>query len=218
MINEKKDNSYVVCLLVVLIITVGYFFIKYNKNDVIENKQVVDDTFYENNKEQENSVLDDNSSVYHYDLSKRTLVQSVNEGYIEIIVDTKGRAYLSIIGNLSYEENAQIKRNLSSIENEFAFYYPSGYINEIGTQVLQAYQLNLENVLTVYHVSMGNGGSSYFVFIREDGKLSYLSYEIELINIDTPEKIVSVVENSYSKTPYVIDIYGNEFSLYDYIR
>ena len=79
--------------------------------------------------------------------------------------------------------------------------------------------------MTAYYVDVGNGGSSYFVFVKENGTLSYLSYndlvnkgEVNLKNIDNLQNVVSVVENTYTMTPYVISLDGTEVSLYDYIK
>ena len=80
-------------------------------------------------------------------------------------------------------------------------------------------------MLTVYYVHKGNGGFSYFIFVKDNGKLAYLSYdkliydgEIEIKDIDNLENVVSVVDNTYSMTPYVITLDGSEVSLYDYIK
>ena len=162
---------------------------------------------------------------YGYDLSKRTMVQAVRQDNIEVLVDTDGNAYLYMIDDLDNESNMQIKTNLKNIEKQFKTYSPKGYTYIDGSHELKAYKLDISNVLTSYYVHMGNGGFSYFVFIKENGKLSYLSYdkliyngEIELKDIDNLENVVSVVENTYSMTPYVITSDSSEISLYDYIK
>ena len=220
MIYEKQDNShkYMFYFLIALILFIAYFYWKVKEIETNEIHQEINDSVDESQNVQENF------SSYNYNLTKRKEVQSISKDYIEVIVDMEGKAYLSLIGNIDYEENIQIKRSLSSVKESFASYFPEGYVNESGTQLLSAYQLDLEKVLTVYHVSMGNGNSSYFIFVKENGTLAYLDYnlliytgKIEIQNIDELENIISVVENTYSKNPYVIDINGNEFSLYDYI-
>lgn len=69
------------------------------------------------------------------------------------------------------------------------------------------------------------GGSSYFVFIKENVTLSYLSNdsiiynrEINLKNINNLDNVVYDVENTYTMTPYAIDLIGTKISLYDYIK
>ena len=149
----------------------------------------------------------------------------VRQDNIEVLVDTDGNAYLYMIDDLDNESNMQIKTNLKNIEKQFKTYSPKGYTYIDGGNELKAYKLDISNVLTSYYVHMGNGGFSYFVFIKENGKLSYLSYdkliyngEIELKDIDNLENVVSVVENTYSMTPYVITSDSSEISLYDYIK
>ena len=94
-----------------------------------------------------------------------------------------------------------------------------------GSKELKAYKLDIENVLTTYYVHMGNGGFGYFVFVKEDGKISYLSYselinngKIELKVINNLNNVVSVIENIYSMKPYVITSDGRELLLSDYIN
>lgn len=200
---KKGNNSLTLLVIILLIIVLGLAsYIVYDK--VLNNGSM---------------------KSYGYDLSKRTTVQAVRQDTIEILVDTDGNAYLYMIDNVDNESNMQIKTNLKNIEKQFKTYSPKGYTYIDGSHELKAYKLDITNVLTSYYVHMGNGGFSYFVFIKENGKLSYLSYdkliyngEIELKDIDNLENVVSVVENTYSMTPYVITSDSSEISLYDYIK
>lgn len=212
--EQEKNRNGIVVLLVILLIFVlslgGY--IAYDK--VLGSKSD-EYTPTKNNKNQ----------VYSYNLAKRSTVQAVRQNDIEVLVDTDGNAYLYIINNLDNEDNSQIKTNLKNLETKFETYFPKGYTYIDGSTELKAYKLNVTNVLTSYYVHMGNGGFSYFIFVKENGKLSYLSYDkliydgkIELKDIDEIDNVVSVVENTYSMKPYVITSNGNELSLYDYIK
>ena len=214
--ENQKNNSGLVALIIVLCLVVlglgGY--IVYDK--VLSNNPNNSESINENNN---------NNSLYNYNLAKRTTDQAVRQGYIEILVDTDGNAYLYTFGNLDYENDSQLKTNIKNLEKKFETCSPKGYTYIDGSTELKAYKLNLTNVLTTYYVHMGNGGFSYFVFVKEDGKLSYLSYdklinngEIELKNINDLENVVSIVENTYSMTPYAITSNGSEISLYEYIR
>lgn len=201
--GEQKANKVLIFLLVLFIITTFLFggYIIFSRGKTANSDQ--------------------KGSDINYNLTKRTMVQAVREGSIEIVVDTKGNAYLTLIGNLDYEEN--IQKNLINLKGKYNVYFPLNNPEEDGT--LNAYKLEVEKVLTAYYVHMGNGGSSYFVFVKENGMLSYLSYdnlvnlgEVNIKNIDNLRGIVSVIENIYLMTPYAISLDGTEISLYDYIK
>lgn len=200
---KKGNNSLILLVIILLIIVLGLVgYIVYDK--VLNNSSM---------------------KSYRYDLSKRTTVQAVRQDNIEVLVDTDGNSYLYMIDNVDNESNLQIKTNLRNIEMQFKTYSPKGYRYIDGSEELKAYKLDISNVLTVYYVHKGNGGFSYFIFVKENGKLAYLSYdkliydgEIHLKDIENIENVVSVVENTYSMTPYVITLDGSELSLYDYIK
>ncbi len=209
--KNQKNNGGLVALVIILLVLVlclgGY---------------IVYDKVLSNNSEPK---TEDNTAVlYSYDLTKRTTNQATREGYIEVLADTDGNAYLYTSGNLDYETDSQLKANIKKLEEQFETYSPKGY-DSYGSTELKAYKLNMTNVLTTYYVHIGNGGSSYFIFVKENGKLSYLSYdklinngEIELKDADNIENVVAVVENTYTMTPYAITSNGSEISLYDYIK
>ena len=161
---------------------------------------------------------------YNYNLSKRKEHQAVREENIEIFVDTDGNAYLYTIGDVQNISEANIKENLKKLEKEFSIYSPKNYDYYSETSI-KAYKLNISNVLTVYNVGMGNGGFRYFVFLKENGELSYLNYDniiyegqINVKSISNLKNVVSVVDNEYTQTPYAVTIDGNEVSLYEYIK
>ena len=165
-----------------------------------------------------------NASQYKYNLSKRKVHQAVREDYIEIFVDTEGNAYLYTMGNIDNIEDTQIKSNLKNVEKRFSTYSPKDYEFYEDTSI-EAYKLDLSKVLTVYNVGMGNGGFRYFVFVKENGEISYLNYDniiyngqISVKNVSNLKNVVSIVDNTYTMTPYAITLDGNEVSLYDYIK
>ncbi len=205
--EKEKNNSSLIALVVVLLILV----LGNNYNNYASNK--------------ENNSTNNNTQSYSYNLAKRSTDQAVRQEYIEILVDTDGNAYLYAIDNSDNENNSQIKINIKKLETKFKTYSPKGYTYIDGSTELKAYKLNLRNVLTAYYVHMGNGGFSYFIFVKENGKLSYLSYdkiiydgEIELKDINNVENVVSIVENTFSMTPYAVTSDGSELSLSDYIQ
>ena len=217
--NQKSNKVLIVLLILFIIITIllgGYIVLsKSSTNKTVNNSQKNDGT--------SDNVSNVVNSEYNYNLTKRTTTQAVRSGDIQIIVDTEGNAYLSLIGNLNTEEDANIKKNLTSLRSKYDVYFPSNHPEDDKSN--NAYKLDIEKVMTAYYVSMGNGGTGYFVFVKENGALSYLSYndlvnkgEVNLKNIDNLQNVVSVVENTYTMTPYVICLDGTEVSLYDYIK
>ena len=213
--NQKNNGGLITLVIILLLLVLGLGgYIVYDK--LLRNNS-------ESNTESNNAT--NNTALYNYNLTKRTTNQAISQGYIEILADIEGNAYLYTVGNLDYEKDSQVKENIKNLEKQFKTYSPKGYTYFDGSTELKAYKLNVTNVLTVYYVHMGNGGFSYFVFVKDNGTLSYLSYdkiiyngEINLKNIDNIENIVSIVENEYSLTPYAITSNGSEISLYDYIK
>lgn len=155
------------------------------------------------------------STTYNYSLSKRKTTQAVCGEDVEAIVDMNGDVYLRTI---------TINPKLKKLEAGFKVYTPKGYEN-LGGDDFKGAKLNISKVLSAYYVHLGNGGFTYFVFVAEDGKLAYLSYDdiisdgkIDVKVIDSVKNVVAVVENTYTMTPYAIDMNGNEISLYEYLK
>lgn len=213
--ENQNNNKGVITLLVVIIVILSVLCVLFATGTI---------SFSSKNNEN----LDNNSAIqqqYSYNLTKRDMIQAIRGDYLEILVDTDGNAYLYTIADLDYEEDETIKSNLKNLQKKFEKYSPQKYTYDDGSTELKSFKLNIANVLTAYYVHMGNGGASYFVFVKENGKLSYLSYDkiiyngaVELKDIDNLENIVSVVENTYSLTPYVITSNGEELSLFNYIK
>lgn len=160
---------------------------------------------------------------YNYTTKNRKNVQILQGDYVEILVDLNGDVYLSVIGNIDNIEDKQIKNSLFYLKNSLSNYTPKGYTDYTGqSSIYNSRKLNISNVLTSYHVLMGNGADDYFIFIKENGKLSYLKINheagtIPIFDIEELNNIVTIVENDYTKSPYAVDLEGNEYSLYDYI-
>ena len=183
------------------------------------------------NNSQKNDGTSDNvsnvvNSEYNYNLTKRTTTQAVKESTykMKVTVDTEGNVYLdcndSVINDV---KNENIKKNLTNLRSKYDVYFPANHPEDDKSN--NAYKLDMVKVMTAYYVYVGNGGSSYFVFVKENGTLSYLSYndlvnkgEVNLKNIDNLQNVVSVVENTYTMIAYVIGLDGTEVSLNDYIK
>ena len=199
-----------------------FFYLNYC--GIMHNRRTV-------NNSQKNDGTSDNvsnvvNSEYNYNLTKRTTTQAVKESTykMKVTVDTEGNVYLdcndSVINDV---KNENIKKNLTNLRSKYDVYFPANHPEDDKSN--NAYKLDMVKVMTAYYVYVGNGGSGYFVFVKENGTLSYLSYndlvnkgEVNLKNIDNLQNVVSVVENTYTMIAYVIGLDGTEFSLNDYIK
>lgn len=180
------------------------------------------------NNSQKNDGTSDNvsnvvNSEYNYNLTKRTTTQAVISGDIQIIVDTEGNVYLSLIGTPDTEEDANIKKNLTNLRSKYDVYFPANHPEDDKSN--NAYKLDMVKVMTAYYVYVGNGGSGYFVFVKENGTISYISIlsilengEINVKDVDTIKNVVSIVNNDYGNQSYAIILDGTEVSLNDYIK
>lgn len=211
--KPKKTIFVLITIIVLLGATLVYLFLNPDTVYRISGRTRTDES--QNNQ---------TTAQYNYNLSKRKEHQAVSEEYIEVFVDTDGNAYLYSIGDIDTIKDAQIKNNLKNLEKKFTTYSPKNYEYYEETTI-KAIKLDLTNVLTVYDVGLGNGGFRYFVFIKENGEISYLNYdniiyngEISVKNVTNLKNVVSIVDNEYTLTPYAITLDGNEVSLYDYIK
>lgn len=200
----KKNNKPLTIILLIIIIGL-VVFIAYDKY---------------NNK---NNNL--NNNAYNYKLENRKEIQEVEIEWISVLSDKKGDVYMFCDKDIS---NAlePMKTNLDKLSKKYAKYQIDNYINDDGKEEkLEAYKLDLKNILSMYTVHMGNGDNRYFIFLKEDGTISYINYydiiyngKINIKNIEGLNNVVSVLENYYTMTPYVITSNGTEVSLYDYIK
>jgi len=203
---EKKNTGMKVVIVILCLLVVGLTgYIVYDKvlNKDNSHKNVIN---------------------YNYSITDRKNVQTLQHGYLEILVDLKGDVFLSVIGNVDNIKDSLMKRNLSTLKNNLFSYFPEGYVDYTGQgSEYKSRKLDIFNVLSVYYVSIGNDKTDCFVFIKENGKLSYLFVNhdagtLPLFDIEELENIVSIVANDYTKTPYAVDIYGNEYLLNEYIK
>ena len=219
--NQKSNKVLVVLLILFIIITIllGCYII-FSKNST--NKTV--------NNSQKNDGTSDNvsnvvNSEYNYNLTKRTTTQAVKESTykMKVTVDTEGNVYLSLIGTPDTEEDANIKKNLTNLRSKYDVYFPANHPEDDKSN--NAYKLDIDKVMTAYYIELGNFGYGYFVFVKENGTISYISIlsilengEINVKDVDTIKNVVSIVNNDYGNQSYAIILDGTEVSLYDYIK
>lgn len=220
--NQKSNKVLVVLLILFIIITIllGCYII-FSKNST--NKTV--------NNSQKNDGTSDNvsnvvNSEYNYNLTKRTKTQAVKESTykMKVTVDTEGNVYLdcndSVINDV---KNENIKKNLTNLRSKYDVYFPENHPEDDKSN--NAYKLDIDKVMTAYYIELGNFGYGYFVFVKENGTISYISIlsilengEINVKDVDTIKNVVSIVNNDYGNQSYAIILDGTEVSLYDYIK
>lgn len=220
--NQKSNKVLVVLLILFIIITIllGCYII-FSKN--FTNKTV--------NNSQKNDGTSDNvsnvvNSEYNYNLTKRTTTQAVKESTykMKVTVDNEGNVYLdcndSVINDV---KNENIKKNLTNLRSKYDVYFPEDHPEDDKSN--NAYKLDIDKVMTAYYIELGNFGYGYFVFVKENGTISYISIlsilengEINVKDVDTIKNVVSIVNNDYGNQSYAIILDGTEVSLYDYIK
>lgn len=220
--NQKSNKVLVVLLILFIIITILFgCYIIFSKNST--NKNV--------NNSQKNDGTSDNvsnvvNSEYNYNLTKRTTTQAVKESTykMKVTVDTEGNVYLdcndSVINDV---KNENIKKNLTNLRSKYDVYFPEDHPEDDKSN--NAYKLDIDKVMTAYYIELGNFGYGYFVFVKENGTISYISIlsilengEINVKDVDTIKNVVSIVNNDYGNQSYAIILDGTEVSLYDYIK
>lgn len=220
--NQKSNKVLVVLLILFIIITIllGCYII-FSKNST--NKNV--------NNSQKNDGTSDNvsnvvNSEYNYNLTKRTTTQAVKESTykMKVTVDTEGNVYLDCNDSvINAVKNENIKKNLTNLRSKYDVYFPEDHPEDDKSN--NAYKLDIDKVMTAYYIELGNFGYGYFVFVKENGTISYISIlsilengEINVKDVDTIKNVVSIVNNDYGNQSYAIILDGTEVSLYDYIK
>lgn len=220
--NQKSNKVLVVLLILFIIITIllGCYIIfsKNSTNKTLNNSQKNDGT--------SDNVSNVVNSEYNYNLTKRTTTQAVKESTykMKVTVDTEGNVYLdcndSVINDV---KNENIKKNLTNLRSKYDVYFPEDHPEDDKSN--NAYKLDIDKVMTAYYIELGNFGYGYFVFVKENGTISYISIlsilengEINVKDVDTIKNVVSIVNNDYDNQSYAIILDGTEVSLYDYIK
>lgn len=220
--NQKSNKVLVVLLILFIIITILFgcyiIFSKNSTNKTLNNSQKNDGT--------SDNVSNVVNSEYNYNLTKRTTTQAVKDSTykMKVTVDTEGNVYLdcndSVINDV---KNENIKKNLTNLRSKYDVYFPEDHPEDDKSN--NAYRLDIDKVMTAYYIELGNFGYGYFVFVKENGTISYISIlsilengEINVKDVDTIKNVVSIVNNDYGNQSYAIILDGTEVSLYDYIK
>ena len=161
-----------------------------------------------------------NQVQYNYKVSSRTTVQTIDSGSINVLVDTQGDVYVYTNNNIGYFGDDSFTKKL---ESNYQNYSPKGYKDNNGNTTLNGLKLDITDALSVYYV-LNKGTSSHFVFIRENGKVSYINVSELLANsnhqiheIPSLTGVVSIINNVYNRLPYAITIEGEEIDLSEYL-
>lgn len=226
--ESKGKNAILIWLIVFVILTVALgSFIVYDKFWNKNNISLTDD---KENKDVEDKETDYNSnncdSEYQYSLSNREYIQILGHGYLHFILSKEGDVYLtSKIDNESYVEEEYEKENILKLQSKYQTYNIKDYSNWNidNSDNLLGYKIDIDNILSMYNLFIGNNGMNIFIFLKNDGSLFYLNYE-DIINgkeILTPKKIegleniIAIVENEppSGEMPYAINKDGKEIPI-----
>ena len=215
---EKKNTGLIVFIVILLLLVLGLGgFIVYDK--VLSDKT----TDNKNNNGTSNTNCP-TENQYKYDVSKRKQTQVIKTQYLQVIVDTAGDAYVSVIAYPKYSGND--KNNLIKFEKTFKEYAPEGtwYFDPGEPDTISAYKLNVGKILSVSYVDVGNGGTGGYIFIKENGTLSFFldnsifgTGNIEVKNIEGIKNVVSIQQATASAPVYAVTIDGEEIDLWDYL-
>lgn len=212
-----------------------------NGNNNNDNKTDNDDKQDDNTKN-DNKTDDKNTggttntdcptgNQYKYNVSKRKYIQVIDSyDPLSVVVDTNGEAFVTVFGNPedigNNIDDVDKKNNLIKFVKTFKDYYPKGYTTPgPGPYSLSSYKLNIKNVLTAYFVDYGNGIANCFIFLKEDGTLSYFfvseimaTGNIDVKDVNGLKNVVSIPRNRGGSGLYAITLDGEEVELYDYIK
>ena len=248
--KDNQNNKVLIVLAVILsILVLGLGgFIVYDKvlsDKPIDNKDNNNGNNNNDNKTDNDDKQDDNTkndnktddkntggttntdcptgNQYKYNVSKRKQTQVIQTRYFQVIVDTAGDAYVSVVGYPNFDDD---KNNLIKFEKTFKEYAPEGtwYFDPGEPDTISAYKLNVGKILSVSYVDVGNGGTGGYIFIKENGTLSFFldnsifgSGNIEVKNIEGIKNVVSIQQATASAPVYAVTIDGEEIDLWDYL-
>ena len=151
----------------------------------------------------------------------------------ELLLSIKSKyGKYSVIGNNDNKiretiEDIYTNSNFILLNNDYDIIYGNNndklFIGGLDTYSYD--KSDIDKVMTAYYIELGNFGYGYFVFVKENGTISYISIlsilengEINVKDVDTIKNVVSIVNNDYGNQSYAIILDGTEVSLYDYIK
>ena len=127
-------------------------------------------------------------------------------------------------GNVYY--NSSNKYKIIDNNQSIKEYKIDGYLaSPDGSNVFLGYKLNISNVILMYYADVGNSGDGCFIFIKENGNVSTLTINPDIMekikiidfndNIVNLKNIVSVIESDTfgSHNITLIDINGFKYDL-----
>ena len=196
--EKEKSNGLLIIVLALIILCLGGYIV-YDK--------VLNNTSNTSSQNEESNNANNNVSSYSYNLTKRTTIQEVGNGYIRVLVDTDGNAYLHTVGNLDYESDAKIKENVKAIENQFKTYSPKGY-NSYGSTELKG----LPDISNNKQICVGVESSSTYTVNTQNYEHD-VSTKVPLGNYLIGDEYICQVNNSQVQHFVVIGTNGDKVNL-----
>ena len=187
-----------------------------------KNTKIKEDLKTDCPKQEESNCNCENNSTsdFYKNMEKnRQMIQDVSNNII-IVMDESGNVYWGV-----NEYRGDTTEKTIGTRGEYEIKGYSGTSPDGGlTTTLYGYKLDVSNVVSIHHVSWGNGGYMSYILIKNDGtiaRLSYMAYEKDnkiKINdikfeetVDGYNNIIGVINrNGFSGSGYYLyDIYGN---------
>ena len=207
---ERKKFVYGILVgLIVGVLCFGIYFVtRGTKKLSCSDDSSIQDTTSSTITEQ--TTTEQSKNTYSYNLSKKKNQQRLS--FVEdktrysVSVDLDGNAYLSVSAGTSCDS------------------YPNTELCKFSTKYSESgLKLDVDKVLFVQNVLVGNSGTPYCIFVLDNGEIAYYFYgdlgyngSTSVTKVNGLKDVVSVVSDADSS--YVVDINGNEYSLSDYIK
>lgn len=199
-----KNKGLKIVLVIILMIFCGFggWFLGakvFDKEDKVVNKDKEEIT---DKKEIE---IEEQTQV------AKQAVQAINTDVGTFIVDKDGSVYYRK-GNKYANGNININFKDDSVLGAKGTYEVEDYItdldyDEVNKQHIEkhnfdGYKLDLENILSIYEIHVGNGVSNTIYFLSKDGKVNSLHFAV--VSEDTPIEVT--LKKDICKYPNIVSI------------
>ena len=212
-------KNVVIILLLIVSISFGTYIIydEFLKEEKMELKDCNKEELCDEYKNKNESVNTD-ANNYFTNLKKNRTYKENNLGnYVNLLLDQNGNIYYK----------SKTGEYPSSILSKVKNYEFKDYVTNFGdNHIYEGIKLDISNVLTMYYGEEGQSGNDCFVFIKENGNVSYaeIDYDLNVMmlkdNISGLKNIVSVIQSDgydwYSMA--LIDADGKIYELNKYIE
>ena len=166
--NQGKGKTILIVILFLAVVGLAGYIVY----DKIINKEVKPETNTEG-KVIQNTTIENKTNLF---AKHKSIIQSLHTGYVDIIIDTGGNAYLRLDTSFSYD-----KRVIEAVEGDYQKHFIEGYhtlscFAEDEREIFNGIKLPISKVVAAYNIRMGTDQEDFYVmFLTQDGTLSRLS-------------------------------------------